>query len=94
MRMDFICKDTVNIYARKDIFIFTCNKQEFVYCFKMYLFYICGKMSKWDQQVSVQFLVSQYNFCYVWWDTVMYGNLVEVAATQDFMSRREKLELE
>lgn len=34
----FISKDTMNMYVRKDIFIFPCNKQDFIYCFKMYLF--------------------------------------------------------
>lgn len=28
-RLDFTCKGTVNINARKDIFISTCNKQDF-----------------------------------------------------------------
>lgn len=60
----------------------------------MHLLYICGKISKWGQQISVQFLVSQYNFCYVSWDAVMHGNLIEVATTHDFMSRKEELELE
>lgn len=92
MRTDLICKVTVNIYKRKDIFISTHNKQDFcVLLQKVLVLPLWPNIEIEQQPVSVFDLPPLFFSRYL--ETVLYRDPTEVATTHNFVSQRDDSEL-